>query len=389
MGVDKTGKKAYLVTVDGRQSASVGMSLAQLQDYMRDIGCYNAVNLDGGGSTTFVSKEPRQDVISLKNRVSDGSMRAVANGVGIISTAPVSNPAIIDIYTTEEGIYEKTPQTIYANVYDEYYHNLSIPIDEISFSIDGAEGYFVDNVLYPLESGNATITARYKNITASVEKYVRYEKQQPETDKMKLPEETETVGTKIAVLGNTKYTNILGLLYANRAISKANAQADAIALVGESLPNVTKRATKPLVYGDYYYAAYKQNNVLIQIDNSKGGMLKANPSQWGRFLSQLDATTVNNVIITLNNNISAFENVNELNLFKQMLEEKLVDKGKNVFVIYDDNENTQTIENGIRYFGLKGIKGVKSTDYTSLKQCFYLLITSTETETLYQIKSIL
>jgi exopolysaccharide biosynthesis protein len=44
-----------LVTVDGRQpKKSVGMTLEELAILMRDFGCVEAMNLDGGGSTTMV-----------------------------------------------------------------------------------------------------------------------------------------------------------------------------------------------------------------------------------------------------------------------------------------------------------------------------------------------
>ncbi|QQE10169.1 phosphodiester glycosidase family protein [Planctomycetota bacterium] len=43
-----------LVIVDGRQSEfSEGMTLFELADLFRDLGCENAINLDGGGSTTL------------------------------------------------------------------------------------------------------------------------------------------------------------------------------------------------------------------------------------------------------------------------------------------------------------------------------------------------
>lgn len=42
-----------IVTVDGREKASVGMTLTELSNFMRSIGCYNAMNLDGGGSTVM------------------------------------------------------------------------------------------------------------------------------------------------------------------------------------------------------------------------------------------------------------------------------------------------------------------------------------------------
>jgi exopolysaccharide biosynthesis protein len=44
----------WLVTVDGRQpSRSVGMTLVELRDFARRLGLANALNLDGGGSTTM------------------------------------------------------------------------------------------------------------------------------------------------------------------------------------------------------------------------------------------------------------------------------------------------------------------------------------------------
>jgi hypothetical protein len=53
-GVDAAGR-AWLVTVDGRQpDVSVGMTLVELQRLARRIGLTDAINLDGGGSTTMV-----------------------------------------------------------------------------------------------------------------------------------------------------------------------------------------------------------------------------------------------------------------------------------------------------------------------------------------------
>lgn len=44
---------AFVVT-DGRTEESAGLSLVQLADLMREIGCETAYNLDGGGSSTMV-----------------------------------------------------------------------------------------------------------------------------------------------------------------------------------------------------------------------------------------------------------------------------------------------------------------------------------------------
>jgi exopolysaccharide biosynthesis protein len=70
-----------LVTVDGRQPGrSVGMSVIEAANLMRALGAVEAMNLDGGGSTTFVLRG------RLMNRPSTGSHRerAVAVAVAIL-----------------------------------------------------------------------------------------------------------------------------------------------------------------------------------------------------------------------------------------------------------------------------------------------------------------
>ena len=42
-----------MVTVDGREKASVGMTLGELARMMKSFGCINAMNLDGGGSSVM------------------------------------------------------------------------------------------------------------------------------------------------------------------------------------------------------------------------------------------------------------------------------------------------------------------------------------------------
>lgn len=55
--------KIMLVTVDGRASQAAGMSLPELQEFLELLGCHEAINLDGGGSTTmWVSSEEFQVV---------------------------------------------------------------------------------------------------------------------------------------------------------------------------------------------------------------------------------------------------------------------------------------------------------------------------------------
>ena len=42
-----------LLTADGREGASIGLTLMELASLMKEFGCINAMNLDGGGSTVM------------------------------------------------------------------------------------------------------------------------------------------------------------------------------------------------------------------------------------------------------------------------------------------------------------------------------------------------
>ena len=54
IGINREQDKLYIVVVDGRQqNLSIGMSLEELAQFLIDLGAYDALNLDGGGSTTM------------------------------------------------------------------------------------------------------------------------------------------------------------------------------------------------------------------------------------------------------------------------------------------------------------------------------------------------
>jgi hypothetical protein len=77
-GVRADGR-LLLVTVDGRAPGwSAGMTLAEAARLMRSLGARDAMNLDGGGSTTM---SVRGQVV---NRPSDGQQRRVSNGLFVM-----------------------------------------------------------------------------------------------------------------------------------------------------------------------------------------------------------------------------------------------------------------------------------------------------------------
>lgn len=83
-GIDRSGERLTLLVVDGRHAGSVGMTYTQLAEEMLRLGCDSALNLDGGGSTTLVMRQPPGGELRILNRPSDGRERAVANVLGVL-----------------------------------------------------------------------------------------------------------------------------------------------------------------------------------------------------------------------------------------------------------------------------------------------------------------
>jgi exopolysaccharide biosynthesis protein len=74
-----------LVTVDGRHPESAGMSMWELQEFMYKLNCKDALNFDGGGSTTMYIRDKTPSGIvnypSDNKKFDHEGERKVANGL--------------------------------------------------------------------------------------------------------------------------------------------------------------------------------------------------------------------------------------------------------------------------------------------------------------------
>ncbi len=82
VGIRRDGT-VLLVVVDGRHPAAAGMSLFELAETLRYLGCVEALNLDGGGSSTlYVEGRPHGGIVNYPSdngRFDHGGERTVNN----------------------------------------------------------------------------------------------------------------------------------------------------------------------------------------------------------------------------------------------------------------------------------------------------------------------
>ena len=87
VGLDAKGKRLFILLVDGRKpGVALGMSYDELAAEMLRLGCHQALNLDGGGSSVLAIRDTTTHQLQILNEPTDGHERAVANALGISVT---------------------------------------------------------------------------------------------------------------------------------------------------------------------------------------------------------------------------------------------------------------------------------------------------------------
>lgn len=111
IGIKADGTVVMLM-VDGRQAPySVGMTMVEVAASMEALGCVEAVNLDGGGSSTFATQregEPENETtagLTLRCRPSDGYERKVSNTIMVLSNAQPTGTFDHAVLTPNNEVY--------------------------------------------------------------------------------------------------------------------------------------------------------------------------------------------------------------------------------------------------------------------------------------------
>ncbi|MET8178076.1 phosphodiester glycosidase family protein [Streptomyces sp. NPDC005336] len=84
-GIDDGGHRLYLLALDGGADYRPGLTVGELADVMLELGADDAVNLDGGGSSTLAAREAGEGSTTVRNHPSGGSERPVPNGIGVFT----------------------------------------------------------------------------------------------------------------------------------------------------------------------------------------------------------------------------------------------------------------------------------------------------------------
>lgn len=159
-GVSQDGTKAIMMVVDGRGD-SIGATHSEMAALMKEYGAYEALHLDGGGSSTMVVQTVDDAAPQLQNTPSDGAQRKVIASVGVFQTAPKGEIKEIGITTVNQ--HTQPGKTAEFTVYglDEYKNRIYIAPEDVTFEVVGVEGTWDGYLFQPTTTGEYSVVATY------------------------------------------------------------------------------------------------------------------------------------------------------------------------------------------------------------------------------------
>ena len=161
IGIKADGSVIFYA-IDGRQSGySVGATLTQVAQRLIELGCVEAVALDGGGSTTIGATMPGSSSMEILNSPSDGSLRTVSNGIFLVSELEL-NGVLDHYYVTpyDSVVLSGAQAELKATPVDENGYTFS-DNTTVSWSIRNGDGIVDVNGVFTAgsESGTTQVTA--------------------------------------------------------------------------------------------------------------------------------------------------------------------------------------------------------------------------------------
>ena len=159
----KADGSVVIVTVDGRNypiSSSLGDY--DLATIMLDLGCVDVLNLDGGGSTTYLAKYEGEGALNLKNNPSDTVERKVSSCLFVTSSALPSGVFDHASLTPNNDVYTPGSEVQFAAVgVDSAGEPAGLPEDGAFALADDSFGAITEDGLFTANDKTGTVEVNY------------------------------------------------------------------------------------------------------------------------------------------------------------------------------------------------------------------------------------
>ncbi len=162
IGTNADGTVIYMMTVDGRQTVSRGVTLSELADICLEMGMVNAINLDGGGSTALVGKTFENNTLHTINSPTEN--RKVINALAITSDATPGETYGVFARAEKDVVLAGDTVKLWSVPYDKNYNTPKSTTGSVTWTLPEGRGYIDENlVYYPEKDGDVTLDVYYND----------------------------------------------------------------------------------------------------------------------------------------------------------------------------------------------------------------------------------
>lgn len=173
IGFSQDRATAHFIVADGRTAESRGLTFNEMAELMLDVGGYNAMSADGGGSTQMNVRQPGDDTPAVVNVPSDGFERPDADGMGFVLAQPgtgaLTGFSLRPVRDDRDAlrVFPGTHRTLTGFGHDEM--RTAVDARPDGWSSADATASVDHGVVKGLAQGTATITAASGSASGSLE----------------------------------------------------------------------------------------------------------------------------------------------------------------------------------------------------------------------------
>lgn len=168
VGLTEDGQTLIAIVVDGR-GRSIGATHRELADYLFEYDVYNAIHMDGGGSSTMINRPPGSFNNTAVNTPSDGYERPIVNGLGFVMTAPETTEFNLHLKSDKTRAFVNNKIDLELLAYDLNFNPVSVADGLVAWSMEGGYGTMDDMTFTPKSAGTVTLTGYFSGRSASIE----------------------------------------------------------------------------------------------------------------------------------------------------------------------------------------------------------------------------
>ena len=165
LGISRDQNEIIMVTVDGRDTYFKGTTQETLGSILRDLGAYNGVNLDGGGSTAMAIRPANQTVAEFVNKPTE--QRNVVNGIGVFSTAPKGSMERLLLTVDSDFVFPGSSTSLKLKGFDRSSNLYHIDPSTVKWSVTNGIGRIENGRFIGTSSGVGEIVASYDGVNAT------------------------------------------------------------------------------------------------------------------------------------------------------------------------------------------------------------------------------